>query len=324
MNQKVFVAVLCGGDSSEREVSLRSGRQVYQSLDPARYDRVLVDLNKDRWATTDGVVVDKNDFSIAGRRVDYALVMIHGTPGENGVLQGYLDLVGVPYSSCSLAVSVLTMDKSLTKAVLQRATIADAHFAKEVILNPGAAVDASKIVAELGLPLFVKPNASGSSCGVTKVKKEQELPSAIQTAWAEGGGDALLEEYIEGVEVSQGVMVCGAERYVLPITELVSKNEFFDYQAKYTPGMTDEITPARISAVAADRISKASMKIYEVLGCRGVVRVDYIVRDDRPYFIEVNTVPGMSAQSIVPQQWAAVGLSMGAAWDKIIQSTIKQ
>lgn len=323
MNKRIFVAVLCGGDSSEREVSLGSGRQVYESLDRSRYEPVLVDLCKDHWQTDQGVVVDKNDFSVAGRRFDYALVVIHGAPGENGVLQGYLDLVGVPYSACSLAVSALTMDKSLTKSVLRRTMRRGAGFAKEVRLAPGATIDSDQIVCLLGLPLFVKPNASGSSCGVTKVKRVEELKEAINAAWAEGG-DALLEEYIEGTEVSQGVMVCGAEHYVLPITELVSKNEFFDYQAKYTPGMTQEITPARISATAASRISKATAAIYRTLACRGVVRVDYIVRDDRPYFIEVNTVPGMSAQSIVPQQWAAVGLTMGEAWDKIIQSTIKQ
>ena len=320
---KLFVAVLYGGYSSEREVSLRSGRQVFDCLDRALYEPMLVDVCRGKWTAETGQTVDRNDFSVGGRRFDYALIVVHGDPGENGVLQGYLDLVGVPYSSCSLSTSALTMDKSLTKLAVRRQTTNELGFAKEILLPKGAEIDPKSIINELGLPLFVKPNASGSSCGVTKVKREEDLAPALGAAWAEGGA-ALLEEYIEGTEVSQGVMACGDELYVLPITELVSKNEFFDYEAKYTPGMTEEITPARISAAAAERISKATAAVYRALRCRGVVRVDYIVRSDRPYFIEVNTVPGMSAQSIVPQQWAAVGLSMGGAWDKIIQSTIKQ
>lgn len=317
--ERLKVAVLFGGDSSEAEVSRRSAAQVFDCLDRTLFDPVLVSLSSGGWTTVpDGLVVDKNDFSAGGEKLDYALIVIHGTPGENGILQGYLDLVGVPYSSCSVGVSALTFNKSLCKLSLHG--MPEMQFSKEIVVNRGEKIDPRKIVQRLGLPLFVKPNASGSSCGVSKVKREQEIQGAIQAAFKEGD-TVLLEEYIEGVEVSQGVMICDKEIFVLPITELVSKNEFFDYQAKYTVGMTQEITPARISAVVAHKISTATLAAYQSLGCRGIVRIDYIIKDEKPYFIEVNTVPGMSAESIVPQQWAYIGMTMGEAYTKIINST---
>lgn len=317
--ERLKVAVLFGGDSSEAEVSERSAAQVFGCLDRTLFDPVLVSLSSKGWiAMPDGLVVDKNDFSIGGKKFDYALIVIHGTPGENGILQGYLDLMGVPYSSSSLEVSALTFNKSLCKLSLHGTP--EMHFSKEIILRHGDKIDAGEIVKTLGLPLFVKPNASGSSCGVSKVKREEDIRSAVMEAFKEGD-TVLLEEYIEGVEISQGVMICSDEVFVLPITELVSKNEFFDYQAKYTAGMTDEITPARISSTVAQRVSRATLAAYKSLGCRGIVRIDYIIKDEKPYFIEVNTVPGMSAASIVPQQWAHIGMSMGEAYTKIINST---
>lgn len=314
------IAVIFGGDSSEAEVSRRSAGQVFDCLDRTLFDPTLVEISKQGWIDPrDGTPIDKNDFSLKGQKFDYALIMIHGTPGENGILQGYLELMGVPYSSCSLEVSALTFNKSLCKMAL-RGT-AEMHFSKEILLSKNDVIDTENIIRTLGLPLFVKPNASGSSCGVSKVKQVEELPKAIAEAFKEGA-QVILEEYIQGVEISQGVMICGAQSYVLPITELVSKNEFFDYDAKYTPGMTQEITPARISQDVSRRVSTATLEAYKKLNCKGVVRIDYIIRDEKPYFIEVNTVPGMSAQSIVPQQWAQIGMTMSEAFTKIIKTTI--
>lgn len=320
--EQLNIAVIYGGDSSEAEVSERSAREVFASLDRTRYNPTLVHLSKKGWvADPDKTPVDKNDFSLRGVRFDYALIMIHGTPGENGILQGYFDLMDVPYSTPSVEVSALTFNKRLTKMALRG--VEGIKLAREVAIRRGETFDTLAIVEKLGLPLFVKPNASGSSCGVTKVKAESQLSEAIREALKESD-TALLEENIAGIEISQGVMICSGREYVLPITELVSHNEFFDYHAKYTPGMTDEITPARISAQMALKVSKITLEAYKRLGCRGVVRMDYILRDDEPYFIEVNTVPGMSAQSIVPQQWAAVGLTMGEGFDLVIQDTIRK
>ncbi|MEG2864874.1 MAG: D-alanine--D-alanine ligase family protein [Mucinivorans sp.] len=317
--KKLRIAVICGGDSSEMEVSLRSGAAVFESLDRTKYDPMIVELSKNGWyALPERVGVDKNDFSVDGVRFDYALLMIHGTPGENGVLQGYFDLLGIPYSSPGVETSAVTFNKVLTKLVIS--SIGEVGLAREISLDRDEKYDTAEIVRSLGLPLFVKPNASGSSCGVSKVKCEQDLHAAIDGAFMESD-QVLMEEYIEGVEISQGVMICGDTEYVLPATELVSENEFFDYQAKYTPGMTHEITPARIEKSVADLVSRITLQAYKRLHCRGVVRMDYIIKGGVPYFIEVNTIPGMSKQSIIPQQWAAVGLTMGAGLDLIISST---
>lgn len=317
---RLKIAVIYGGDSSEAEVSARSARQVFGSLDRTKYDPTLINISREGWvADPDKTPIDKNDFSLHGVRFDYALIVIHGTPGENGILQGYFELLGVPYSTPSVEVSALTFNKHLTK--LSLSGVQDINLAREVTIRRGETFDTRAIVEKLGLPLFVKPNASGSSFGVTKVKEESQLSRAIEEALKESD-TALLEENIAGIEISQGVMICSGKEYVLPITELVSHNEFFDYEAKYTPGMTDEITPARISAQMALKVSKITLAAYKRLGCRGLVRMDYIARGDEPYFIEVNTVPGMSAQSIVPQQLVAAGLTMSEGLDLIIQDTI--
>ncbi|MEG0602780.1 MAG: D-alanine--D-alanine ligase family protein, partial [Mucinivorans sp.] len=299
--KRLKIAVVFGGDSSEREISLVSGAAVFESLDRAKYDPMLVEISKHGWYALPGhEAIDKNDFSVGGIPFDYVLIMIHGTPGENGVLQGYFDLLGVPYSGPGLEASAITFNKKLCKHVVRE--IKGVALAREISLVRGASYDSGQIVAELGLPLFVKPNASGSSCGVSKVKRVEELDRAIAAAFAEGDS-VLLEEYIRGVEISQGVMICGGKEYIMPATELVSENEFFDYEAKYTVGKTHEITPARISKTVASSVLRISLEAYSLLACRGVVRMDYIIKDEVPYFIEVNTVPGMSKQSIIPQQW---------------------
>lgn len=316
--KRTKIAVIAGGNSSEVEVSIKSSQQVFDCLDRDVFDPKIVIINKNGW-NCDGVEIDKNDFSLCGVRFDYALIMIHGTPGENGILQGYFELLDIPYSSCGVEVSALTFNKSLCKSLL--GGIPGINLAKEIILNKSDRVDLEFIVAMLGLPLFIKPNASGSSCGVTKIKEIGDIDKALEVAFLEGD-QVMCEEYIQGIEVSQGVMITQGQEWVLPITELVSKNEFFDYQAKYTDGLTQEITPARISHHLATQISETTLSAYKALGCRGIVRIDYIIKDDKPYFIEVNTVPGMSCNSIVPQQWREIGLTMGQAWEMIIRDTI--
>lgn len=314
---RIKIAVIVGGYSSEREVSLRSGGAVFDSLDRTKFDPVIVDISRKGWFVG-SEEINKNDFSYSGGKFDYALIVIHGTPGENGVLQGYLDLVRIPYSTPDVGTSALTFNKTLCKAAV--ASTRGVNLAAEVVIYKGDAIDAAKIVSTLGLPLFIKPNQSGSSCGITKVKSVGEIEAAVNEAFKESDV-VLCEEFISGVEVSQGVMICRGVEYIMPITELVSHKEFFDYEAKYTVGMTDEITPARISAADAQKVSDATLAIYKRLCCKGVVRVDYIIKNGTPYFIEVNTVPGMSAQSIVPQQWAHMGISMGEGFEKIIEDT---
>ena len=268
--------------------------------------------------------MDKNDFSITvdGERksFDYALIIIHGTPGEDGKLQGYLDMMGIPYSSCPMTSSVITFDKITTKRTLAGRV----NLAREIFLRRGEAFDASKIVAELGMPLFVKPNASGSSFGVTKVHTPEELPAAIDAAFAQGD-EILIEECITGREMGCGILIAGGKEYIFPITEIVSKKDFFDYQAKYTEGYSDEITPADIAPEVKAELNRMTREAYKTCRCVGVVRVDFIVTPSgKPYFIELNSIPGMSAGSIVPKQAREMGMSLGELYDIIIADTCRK
>lgn len=317
--KQLKIAVIAGGNSSEREVSLRSGQQVFDSLERDLFEPYFVELQGSKMSCA-GAEVDLNDFSLPDiGRFDYALIVVHGTPGENGILQGYFEFIGVPYSTSGVTSSAITFDKELTKMALNGTH--GMEFAKQVILRQGDSYNTEDIIAQLGLPFFIKPNASGSSFGVTKVKSAEQIQSAVDEAFAQSP-TIMCEEFIDGVEISQGVMICGEQEFVLPITELISHNEFFDFEAKYTEGMTEEITPARIAEHTAQRVGAATLAAYKKLECRGVVRIDYIIRDEIPYFIEVNGVPGMSAASIVPQQWAHIGLTMGEAYTKIIRATL--
>lgn len=328
------IALLAGGDSPEREVSLGSAAQVRAALDADKYSVHLVDVRGGRWMC-DGRRVDLNDFSLDGVRFDYALILIHGTPGEDGRVQGYLDMIGVPYSTCGMVSSVVTFDKQLCKRMVSEAGV---EVAKEIFLRQGECVDIQDIVSALGLPVFVKPNASGSSFGVTKVKRAEDLRAAIDAAFGEGD-EVLVEEFLEGREVACGLIGFGsegrdialAERYpvtalhghaVFPLTEIVSHNEFFDYEAKYTAGYSDEITPADIDPAIADKVREMAVRAYRACRCRGLVRIDFMVlKDGRPVMIEINSIPGMSAGSIVPKQAASVGMSLGELFDLIIDET---
>lgn len=324
--EKLKIALLAGGDSPEREIALQSAAQIAAALDRGKYDVTVIDLHRRDWHYTapDGRQwqVDKNDFSLTvegeRREFDYALVIIHGTPGEDGKLQGYLDMMGVPYSSCSMTSSVITFDKITTKRTLAGRGI---NLAREVFLRRDEAFDAARIVADLGLPLFVKPNANGSSFGVTKVHTPEELPAAIAAAFAQGD-EILVEECIAGREMGCGVMIAGGKEYLFPITEIISRKEFFDYEAKYTAGRSEEITPADIAPEVKAELNRMTLEAYRTCRCSGVVRVDFIVTPEgRPYFIELNSIPGMSAGSIVPKQVRAMGMTLGELFDIVIDDT---
>ena len=324
--EKLKIALLAGGDSPEREIALQSAAQIAAALDRGKYDVTVIDLHRRDWHYTapDGRQwqVDKNDFSLTvegeRREFDYALVIIHGTPGEDGRLQGYLDMMGIPYSSCSMVSSVITFDKITTKRTLAGR---DINLAREVFLRRGEAFDAARIVADLGLPLFVKPNANGSSFGVTKVHTPEELPAAIAAAFAQGD-EILVEECIAGREMGCGVMIAGGKEYLFPITEIIPRKEFFDYEAKYTAGRSEEITPADIAPEVKAELNRMTLEAYRTCRCSGVVRVDFIVTPEgRPYFIELNSIPGMSAGSIVPKQVRAMGMTLGELFDNLIDDT---
>lgn len=326
---RLKIALLAGGNSSEREIALQSAGQIADALDASKYDVKVIDLHHRDWMYTapDGrkYPLDKNDFSLTvdGERTEfeYALIIIHGTPGEDGKLQGYLDMMGIPYSSCSQVSSTITFDKITTKRAVAGRGI---NLAKEILLGRGDKADAAEIVARLGLPVFVKPNASGSSFGVTKVTDAAGIGAAVEKAFDESD-EVLIEECISGREVGCGVMIAGGKEYLFPITEIVPKNEFFDYEAKYEAGMSEEITPARISDDVKAKLNRMTLDAYRACRCRGVVRIDFIVTDaGEPYMIEINSIPGMSGGSIVPKQVRTMGMTLGELYDIVIADTLKR
>ncbi len=326
--KKLEIALLAGGNSSERGIALQSAAQIASALDTAKYNVKIIDLHHRDWIYTapDGrrFPLDKNDFSLTvdGERTEfeYALIIIHGTPGEDGKLQGYLDMMGIPYSSCSQVSSTITFDKISTKRAVTGCGI---NLAREVLIGRGDKVDAASVVAQLGLPVFVKPNASGSSFGVTKVAVEADIEPAVRKAFTESD-EVLLEECIVGREMGCGVMIADGKEYVFPVTEIVPKHDFFDYESKYEQGMSEEITPARISDDVRQKLNRMSLAAYRACRCRGIVRVDFIVTEaGEPYMIEINSIPGMSSGSIVPKQVRAIGMTLGELYDIIIADTCK-
>lgn len=320
------IALLAGGNSSEREIALQSAAQVAEAFNKERYRVWLIDVHGRNFTyRNEGkeYLVDLNDFSLTveGEKVEfeYAFVMIHGTPGEDGHIQGYLEMMGVPCSSCDMVSSVITFDKVTTKRAVADTGV---RLANGLMLREEDWISPDAIVAELGLPLFVKPNASGSSCGVTKVKSAEELPEAIFKAFDESS-EVLVEEFIAGREMACGILVTTEKEYLFPITEIVAKNEFFDYEAKYTAGMSDEITPADIAPEIAERLHEMTLAAYKACRCKGLARVDFIVTPEgEPYMIEINSIPGMSAGSIVPKQIRAAGMTMTEVLTLIIEDDL--
>ena len=321
------IAIVTGGDSSEYVVSIRSGANVINAIDRKLFTPWMVFIRENQWSVLDGeeaiATVDRGDFSfqLNGEKtvLEYAYIMIHGTPGEDGNLQGYFEMMGIPYSSCGVQSSALTFNKNFCNKYLQSYGIV---LAKSVRLLAGESWNSADMVRELSLPLFVKPSAGGSSFGVTKVKKEEDLLAAVDKALLESP-EVLIEQFIDGKEFTCGVVKIGAKKLVLPVTEVIPGNEFFDYEAKYTPGMAEEITPARISEELTLKVQSLSSEIYELCNCKGIVRVDYILKEETFYFLEINTVPGMTATSFIPQQIKAAGLDLTDLLTEIIQDNVK-
>lgn len=319
---KKNIAIVAGGDSSEYEISIESAAQIIEILDKQKYDGYIVSIRNNVWEVQHpalgNIAIDRNDFSFenAGVKINFdcALIAIHGTPGEDGKLQSYFDLLKIPYTTSGVLTSALTFNKYTCKAFLNNFGI---NTAKAILIRKGSDVKADYIAKELGLPCFVKPNNGGSSFGVTKVTAIQGIKEALVSAFKEDD-EIIIEEYLNGLEVTCGLVKTGEKEFILPLTEIVSKNEFFDFDAKYK-GMADEITPARVSMDIEKLVKDASSFIYDVLNCKGIVRIDYIFSNGKLYFLEVNTVPGMSKNSIVPQQVRAAGLDLGELFSLVIE-----
>ena len=324
---KPIVAIVAGGDSSEWQVSLRSAAGLNEFIDSERYQKYLVTIVGTTWQVEllsgEKLPIDKNDFSFVmnGEKVkfDFAYITIHGTPGENGILQGYFDLIGLPYSCCGVLAASLTFDKYTCNQYLKSFGV---NVADSVWLHRGDVVDVAKIVEQVGLPCFVKPCDGGSSFGVTKVKNANELPLAIEKAFAEGN-EVMVEALMTGTEVTCGMYRTREKEVVFPITEVVTANEFFDYDAKYN-GQVEEITPARLPDEWTENIQNQTRKIYSALNAKGIIRVDYIVEESgKINLLEVNTTPGMTVTSFIPQQVRAAGLDIRDVMSNIIENELR-
>ncbi len=321
------IAIVCGGDSGEFDVSMNSGKVVLGNLDKDKYQGYLVLITKKKWVVLfdddSEAKIDRNDFSfiVCEKKVVFDAVFnaIHGSPGENGLLNGYFDLLDIPYTSSGLTTSALTFHKDFCKRVVQSHGFA---VADSVLLNKDEKYDPDKIAGFLGgFPVFVKPNNGGSSVGITKVKAIEEFRDAINKALKEDH-QVLIEKYIQGMEIACGVMEVNKRLIVFPLTEIVSKNEFFDYEAKYTKGMADEITPARIGEESELWIKTTAAQLYPLLECKGFVRFDFIITENELYFIEVNIVPGISEASILPQQAEFMGVSLSKLFDMALENIL--
>ncbi|HXS37491.1 MAG TPA: D-alanine--D-alanine ligase [Flavipsychrobacter sp.] len=328
---KKNIALLAGGYSGEYVISMQTADTIEKNLDTELYNVYKIIITRDEWwfegAKGQKADVDKNDFSItvSGERIkfDAAFIAIHGTPGEDGRIQGYLDMLQIPYTSCNAIVSALTFNKSYCNKVVKAFNIV--NIANSVHLIKAEPYSVGAILEQIKLPVFVKPNESGSSLGVSKVKAVEELLPAIEKAFKEDD-QVLIEEFIEGRELTIGVYRVNGYLNTLPATEVVSKNEFFDYEAKYTPGVSNEITPANIDDDTKERLETKAAYIYRHLNCRGVVRMDFILQKqtNKLYFLEVNTMPGQSENSIVPQQVRASGRTLKEFYGALLDDCLKQ
>jgi D-alanine-D-alanine ligase len=324
---KKKIAIIAGGDSSEYGVSLRSAAGIESFLSHEQYDITIVLLRGNDWKAKVGedkwVAIDKNDFSFIHNGVkntfDFAYITIHGTPGENGLLQGYFDMLGIPYSCCGVLAAAMTFNKYTCNHYLKGFGV---RVAESVLLRKAKGerleVKGEDIIEQVGLPCFIKTNVGGSSFGVTKVKTLEEVEPAIEKAFAEGD-EVICEAFMKGVEITCGVYKTKNKAVAFPITEVVTSNEFFDYDAKYN-GQVDEITPARIPDEVRDAVQAMTLKIYDILGCKGIIRVDYILTEGWTInLLEVNTTPGMTATSFIPQQVRAAGLNIGEVLSEIVE-----
>ena len=320
------IAIVCGGDSSEHDVSLRSAQGLYSFFDKDRYNVYIVDIKGQDWHVElpGGITarIDRNDFSFVedgkAKWFDYAYITIHGTPGENGILQGYFDLIGIPYSTSGVLVEAMTFDKFVLNQYLRGYGVA---VADSLLIRQGyeQLVSDDEIEQRIGMPCFVKPAADGSSFGVSKVKNKDQLAPAIRKAMLESD-EIMVEQFLDGTEISIGVYKTKEKAVVLPATEVVTQNEFFDYDAKYN-GQVQEITPARLSEDVTRRVREITSHIYDILHCNGIIRIDYIIsKEGKIFMLEVNTTPGMTPTSFIPQQVRAAGLEMKDVLTDIVEN----
>lgn len=327
-NSKRTIAIVCGGDSSEHDVSLRSGQGLYSFFDKERYHIYLVDVKGTDWhvALDNGetIDIDKNDFSFVkdGKHIyfDYAYITIHGQPGENGVMQGYFDLIHLPYSTSGVLVEAMTFDKYVLNNYLRGFGV---NVADSILLRRGEQYDEDEIAERIGMPCFVKPAADGSSFGVSKVKNADQLAPALRVAFMESN-EVMIEGFLDGTEISQGIYKTAEKTVVLPATEVVTSNEFFDYDAKYN-GQVQEITPASLSPETAEEVAKTTSRIYDILHANGIIRIDYIISKDKDgkdkvNMLEINTTPGMTVTSFIPQQVRAAGLDIKDVLSDIVEN----
>ena len=323
---KKKIALVTGGFTGESVISLKSAAVVEKTIDRALYEVFTIYIYPGDWyyLTPSGekIAVDLNDFSLqlGDKKItfDGVFTILHGSPGEDGKLAGYFDLLGIPYTTCDQLTSAITMNKGYTKAIVQ--TIPELQVARSMQLFEQDPTAASRIQEELQLPLFIKPNNGGSSIGMTKVKTWEELPEALDKAFAEDS-QVLVEEFVSGREFSVGMFKEKGQITVLPATEIVSSREFFDYEAKYVPGVCEEITPGRMNSEEVARVERISKKVYAVLNCKGAVRIDYFLQEDTGafYFIEINTVPGQTETSLISQQVRAIGMDQSHFYTLLIE-----
>ena len=322
---KRIIAIVAGGDSSENPVSLRSAATILEYMDKDKYEPYILEIEGKNWQVhvKEGVTapVDLNDFSFTYQNkktvFDYAYIIIHGTPGENGVLEGYLRLMRIPFSTCDVLPSALTFNKFVLNKTMKSCKV---NVADSRRLRRGDPVDPDKIIEKVGLPCFIKPTDGGSSFGTTKVKTREQIIPAVEEAFKENS-EIMIESFMQGIEVTNGYFKTRKREVKLPVTEVVPKTDFFDYDAKYN-GQVEEITPARISDELRDRIQDLTARIYDLLGCHGIIRNDYIITDgDKINLLEVNTTPGMTATSFIPQQIRAAGLNLTDVLTELIEDS---
>jgi len=321
------IGIIYGGYSSEIVVSKKSADGIKSFLDTTKYNIIPVLITEDKWvaeAENQKTPIDKNDFSFTlnGQKnsFDCLYITIHGTPGENGLLQGYLEMLGIPHSTCDVLPSALTFNKFTCNTYLKGFGVA---VADSILIRKGREFNPLDIEEKLGIPCFVKPNAGGSSFGISKVKTTEELLPAIEKAFEECD-EVLVEALMEGTEVTCGIYKTQEREVVLPLTEVISKNEFFDFEAKYNADKAIEITPARISDELTEKIQKITSLIYDILNCKGIVRVDFIITEKQIFLIEVNTTPGMTPTSFIPQQVEAIGMTMQEVMTEVIEDAIER
>ncbi len=325
MNKK-NIAVLAGGNSSEFFISLKSAETVANEIDKEKYNVYTVQIKDSEWTLINdlncGLIIHKNDFSFTDKgqkeKFDLVISLIHGTPGEDGLLQAYFDMLQIPYVGSGVLASSLTFNKYYCNTFLRNFDIV--NIAKSVLVRENNDFNTEKIISEVGLPCFVKPNAGGSSFGVSKVKKKEELKNAIENAFKESN-EVIIEQFVDGKEIQCGIFKTKEKEYKLPLVEIIPETEFFDYKAKYE-SLSQEIIPARLSDELTEKCQNITSELYDALNCKGIVRMDFILKDDEYWFLEANTIPGMTAESLVPQMIRKAGMTIKDVMTLLIEDAL--